>query len=125
MDGDAANFALRGPGLRTFFLLAAEWQLSETEQVILLGSPAAADFQGWRRGDVATANGDVLERISLLLRIYRAIRTLLPDDERANLWIRAPNSAPLFGGRSALDHMLDGGVAGLWRVRAYLDSQLQ
>lgn len=125
MDGNAANFALRGPSLGTFFRLAEEWQLSEAEQMILLGSPAAADFQDWRRGDIATANGDVLERISLLLGIDRAIRTLLSDDERANLWIRAPNSAPLFGGRSALDHMLDGGVAGLWRVRAYLDRQLQ
>lgn len=116
--------ALLAPALRAFFRLAEEWQLDDAEQIILLGSPAASDLQRWRRGDVGTANGEVLERISLLLGIYRAIRTLLPESPRANLWIRAPNSAPIFAGSSALDYTLAGGVAELRQVRAWLDAQL-
>ena len=48
---------------------------------------------------------------------------LLPVAERANEWIRKPNDAPLFAGRSALDRMLGGQVADLYVVRHYLDAQ--
>jgi hypothetical protein len=43
--------------------------------------------------------------------------------ERADEWVRRPNAAPLFGGRSALDRMLGGQVADLYVVRQYLDAQ--
>ena len=42
---------------------------------------------------------------------------------RADEWLRKPNSAPLFGGHSALDRMLGGQVADLYVVRQYLDAQ--
>ena len=38
--------------------------------------------------------------------------------------IDATHSAPMFGGRSALDRMLSGNIANLRSVRAYLDVQL-
>jgi len=41
----------------------------------------------------------------------------------ADEWIRQPNNAPLFGGRSALERMLSGQVADLYVVRQYLDSE--
>jgi len=37
--------------------------------------------------------------------------------------VREPNTAPLFGGRSALDRMMGGQVADLYVVRHYLDAQ--
>lgn len=123
MNNEGSQRALLAPALRAFFRLAEEWQLDEAEQMILLGSPTASHFQAWRRGGLAGANGEVLERISLLLGIYRAIHTLLPEPARANLWIRAKNSAPMFGGRSALDHMLAGGIVKLRQVRAHLAAQ--
>jgi hypothetical protein len=124
MDGDAPHAALLAAGLRSFFRLAEEWQLSEAEQIILLGLPPDFVLDRWRRGDLVAASGETLERISHLLWIYKAIHTLLPVPERANGWMRAPNSAPLFGGRSALDRMLSGDMADLRCVRTYLDAQL-
>jgi hypothetical protein len=118
-----ATQTLLALALRDFFRLAEEWKLSEPEQLILLGSPKISDFQDWRIGDVASANGDVIERISLMLRIYWAICTLLPTFEQANLWMRAPNAAPMFAGKSALDYVLRGGIAELRQVWAYLDAQ--
>ncbi|HQZ88259.1 MAG TPA: MbcA/ParS/Xre antitoxin family protein, partial [Gammaproteobacteria bacterium] len=41
----------------------------------------------------------------------------------ANEWIKKPNSAPLFNGRSALDKMLAGKVIDLADVRRYLDAE--
>lgn len=124
MDVDATHAALLAAGVRGFFRLAEEWQLSEAEQIILLGLPPDFELDRWRRGDIVAANDETLERISHLLGIYKAIHTLLPVLDRANQWMRAPNSAPIFGGRSALDRMLRGSIADLRSVRAYLDAQL-
>lgn len=124
MDIDATHAALLAAGVRGFFRLAEEWHLSEAEQIILLGLPPDFALERWRRGYIVAANGETLERISHLLGIYKAIHMLLPVPDRANQWMRAPNSAPIFGGRSALDRMLGGNIADLRSVRAYLDAQL-
>ena len=58
-----------------------------------------------------------------MLGIYKALRILLPPDESADAWIRKPNAAPLFGGRSALERLVSGNVSDLYEVRRYLDAQ--
>jgi hypothetical protein len=58
-----------------------------------------------------------------LLGIYKALQILLPDPQAADAWVRQPNQAPFFGGRSALERMLSGHVADLFVVRRYLDAQ--
>ena len=50
------------------------------------------------------------------------LQILLPQADAADAWIRKPNAAPLFGGRSALDRRLSGNVADLYVVRQYLDA---
>jgi hypothetical protein len=65
----------------------------------------------------------VLERISYVLGIYKALQILLPDATRADAWVRQPNTATPFGGRSALERMLGGNVGDLYAVREYLDAQ--
>jgi hypothetical protein len=64
-----------------------------------------------------------MERISYVLGIYKALQVLLPDAAAADGWVRRPNAAPPFGGRSALERMLSGNVADLFLVRQYLDAQ--
>ena len=63
------------------------------------------------------------ERISYLLGIYKALQMLFPEPAQADAWVKKPNQAPLFGGRSALERMLGGQVADLYVVRQYLDAQ--
>ena len=65
----------------------------------------------------------MLERISYVLGIYKALQILLPETERADAWVTTPNAAPLFGGDSALTRMLGGNVGDLYAVRQYLDAQ--
>ena len=67
---------------------------------------------------------EVLVRTSYLIGIYRALNILFPNSAQADAWIRRPNRAPGFGGRSTLECSLDGGIAEFHAVRAYLDSQL-
>jgi hypothetical protein len=110
-------------GLRSFFRVAEHWRLSVDEQITLLGSPARSTYYRWRKEGAESLPRDVLERLSYVLGIWKALQILLPDEVSADAWIRKPNEASPFGGRSALDRLLSGNVADLYEVRRYLDAQ--
>jgi len=109
--------------LRTFFRIAAAWQLSTGEAMTLLGLRSRSTFHVWKDGRAGALSRDTVERVSYVLGIYKALRILLPSSAAADAWIRKPNTAPLFGGRSALDRLMSGNVADLYEVRRYLDAQ--
>lgn len=115
--------ALAGAGLRAFFRIADHWALSTAEQRVLLGNPPPSTYFKWKKQQAGNLPRDVLERISYILGIYKALQILLPDPARADGWIKAPNSAPLFAGGSALARMLGGNVSDLYVVRQYLDAE--
>ena len=109
-------------GLRAFARIAEAWGLSVDEQLTLLGKPPRSTFFAWRKSpDKAALPRDTLERLSNLLGIYKSLQILLPEAAAADAWVRQPNTAPPFGGRSALERMLAGNVADLNFVRRYLD----
>lgn len=112
---------LTGPALRTFFRIADAWGLKEQEQLRLLGLDSRSTLQAWKRGAIAALSKDAFERISYIMGIYKGLHILLP--ETADDWVRKPNTAPLFAGRSALDRMISGNVADLYVVRQYIDAQ--
>ena len=64
---------------------------------------------------------DELDRISYMLGIYRALHELFPEPKQADGWVRRPNG--FFGGFSALQRMLVGGMGDLHAVREYLESR--
>jgi hypothetical protein len=89
----------------------------------LLGIDSRSTFFKWRREPSPRLPRDTLERLSYLLGIYKSLQILLPDPKAADEWVRKPNDAPLFGGKSALERMLSGQVADLYVVREYLDAE--
>jgi hypothetical protein len=110
-------------GLRAFFNIARDWDLGVDEQIVLLGSPGRSTFFKWKHAPESARLGrDTLERLSLLLGIYKALQILLPQPFAADAWIKRPNTAPPFGGRRALDRMLAGNISDLVAVRQYLDA---
>ena len=119
---DLASPEAAAAALRTFFRLADAWGLSVNEQTVLLGAARTTLYQ-WKQGKVSPLDRHLLERLSHLFGIYSALQILFPAQRRADEWVRKPNTAPLFGGRSALDRMLGGQVADLFVVRQYLDAQ--
>ena len=109
--------------LRVFFRITQAWGLTPAQEQIVLGT-SRTSLYNWKSGAVRAALEPVtLERLSYVFRIFAALEVLLPIPERANLWIKAPNTAPLFGGFSALDRMLAGQVGDLKVVADYLDAQ--
>lgn len=115
--------SLGGPGLRAFANIAEAWGLSVADQLKLLGIASRSTFFKWRRETSPRLPRDTLERLSYVLGIYKSLQILLPDPKAADEWVRKPNHAPLFGGRSALERMLSGQVADLYVVREYLDAE--
>ncbi len=110
-------------GLRAFERIAELWQLTVDEQLCLLGQPPRSTFFAWRKQpEQARLPRDTLERLSNVLGIYKSLQILLPEPAAADAWVRQPNTAPLMGGRSALQHMLAGNMSDLHGVRRYLDS---
>lgn len=115
--------AMSGAAIRAFGNISQLWQLGVEEQLTLLGDPPRSTFYKWKKQpETAHLGRDTLERISYLLGIYKALQILLPEPKAADSWIKKPNAAPLFGGKSALDRMLSGNVSDLYVVHQYLDA---
>lgn len=111
-------------GLRAFFNIVQAWGLNTDEQMTLLGSPGRSTFFKWKSApENADLKRDTLERLSYLLGIYKALQILLPDAAASDAWVKKPNAAPLFGGKSALERMLGGNISDLLAVRQYLDAR--
>ncbi|MDO9286196.1 MAG: MbcA/ParS/Xre antitoxin family protein [Aquabacterium sp.] len=118
----ASTDQLSAAGLRAFARIAELWQLTVDEQLCLLGQPPRSTYFAWRKHpETARLPRDTLERLSNLLGIYKSLQILLPDTAAADAWVRQPNTAVPFGGRSALQCMLAGNVSDLNAVRRYLD----
>src|SRR2546421_12043652 len=121
-DASQEAVAAAAAGLRAFGKIAQLWSLSIPEQLALLGIASRSTYFKWRKEPHPKLPPDTLERLSYLLGIYKALQLLLPDPHAADEWVRRPNDAPLFGGKSALERMLSGHVADLYIVRQYLDA---
>jgi hypothetical protein len=109
--------------LSAYFNITAAWGLSAEEERTLLGSPPRSTFFKWKSERAARLSADTIERISYVMGIYKALRILLPTAEAAHAWVRKPNTAAGFGGKSALERMLGGRVIDLADVRRYLDAE--
>jgi hypothetical protein len=118
----AVRRCLSGLGLRTFFNIARKWRLTSEEQQVLLGGVPPSTYHKWKGGAADTLSYDQLQRISLLLCIYKALRLLLDDDVSALGWLKVGNTEPPFAGASPLARMLRGTIGDLCAVRRYLDS---
>ena len=107
--------------LRAVLNLLAKWNLRREEQLVLLGGPSDRTFQRWRAGEIGPVPNDTVFRLGDLLGIHKALRYMFTDVDRAYGWVKRPNEA--FGGKSALDVMLQGAPSDISRVRAYLDAE--
>jgi hypothetical protein len=118
-----ARKRLSGPALRTFFNVAAAWQLTVGEQRALLGWPAASTYHKYKAGEHGALSFDTLTRLSLILGIYKSLHVLYAEQRFADTWVRLPNSNQVFGGSTPLSLMMEGGIDGLYRVRRLLDAR--
>jgi uncharacterized protein (DUF2384 family) len=113
---EAEAAAMFRAGLNLF----TRWHISDTEAATLLDLPPRT-FARWKSGTTGRIGRDQRARLSNLMGIHKALRIIFTEPQRAYDWVKQPNAA--FGGRRALDIMLDGDLTDLMRVRRYLDSE--
>lgn len=116
--------ALGPPALRAFFRIAEVWRLDDQEQMQVLGVSNVDRLGAWRGGDLVGFGAGALERISLLLGIFKSINTLFADPARADAWMAKSIMKPPFDGRSAIDFIVPGDLERLRTLRAYLDAEV-
>ncbi len=106
--------------------IARAWGITEEQLGVLLGGVGRSTIYRWigqydQDRTLPLAFGpDVLDRIGLLLGIYKALRILFTDSVQSDGWVKRPNQGPGFGGQTALDRMLKGRMDDLIYVRTYL-----
>lgn len=122
MDAHHTDQAAEGAAteIGVFLALADRWGLNVDEQLKLLGNPARSTYFKWKK-DGSALPDDARERLSNLLAVYKALEILFPQAEHAEGWLSRPNR--FFQGRTAMDVMLDGHLADILKVRAYVDAQ--
>ena len=87
---------LGAAGLRAYPNIASAWGLTEAQAARLLGTPAST-YRRWKRQpERASLDVNHIERLSLILGIYKNLHILLPREDAADSWVRRTNSNPLF-----------------------------
>lgn len=108
--------------MRTYPNISHAWGLKESEAALLLGVPDST-YRRWKQApENARLDANHLERISLILGIYKALHILLPNKEAANSWLQRANRNPLFAGHTPMERLLNGQVSDLYVVRQHLDA---
>lgn len=105
---------------RLFFRLMDLWGV-QPEQGRALIQVEPARYAELKSGRGAPFTDEQVERVSYLLGIFKALQVLLPNKDRADLWVKEPNER--FGGRTALDFMCEGSLERMAQVRRYLDHE--
>ena len=118
-DVQIAQVALKG-----FRGITHQWQCTAAERRALLGGVIPETLENEAGLPEVPLSGEVLERISLLLGIYKALQELYPNHERANRRIRLATSEPPFEGVSAMAFMTRGDIEQLAQTRRYFDAKL-
>ncbi|RZU99624.1 antitoxin Xre-like helix-turn-helix domain-containing protein [Spiribacter vilamensis] len=113
---------MAGAGLRTYINIAKAWNLSGADAARLLGTYPST-YRRWRKNDKPNMDASQLERLSLILGIYKALQILLPRQDAADSWVNRTNQHPLFAGEPPIQRMKGGQVSDLFVVRSYLDAE--
>lgn len=112
---------LSAPSYRIFLGIADKWDLTVDDRTRLLGGISQATYHNWKNKNVFTLSHDQLERLSLILGIWKALRLLFANIDDGVRWLKAANTDMPFSGQSPLATMLRGSIDDLYAVRRYLD----
>lgn len=102
------------------------WQLSEDEQVAMLGLPSdnLSDLERFKTGELLESDESAVDRSELLLNIHASLRRLFPHNPELRYeWISRPNRA--LDGKAPKEVVKSQGLNGLNRIASYLSGQLQ
>ena len=106
--------------LKAFLALMKPWDLSNAEAAALIGV-SGSSLDRIKRGERPVLSQDQLTRISALVGLFKGLHLLFAD-ATADEWMRRPNTGPLFGRRTPVEAMIEGGIPRMLDVRRYVDA---
>jgi hypothetical protein len=116
--------ALRGHvALKGFFNICRECGCTQEEMMQMLGGVSRSTLAKYQKLPYIKLSRDMLERISYVLGIYKALRLMYPTAERANRRVRLATTELPFTGTSAMDYMTRGSMRHLMQTRRYFDAK--
>ncbi|MBR9907523.1 MAG: DUF2384 domain-containing protein [Gammaproteobacteria bacterium] len=120
---DQATLDNDNVGFKAAVNILESWKITDAEKAIVLGDISSATFRRIKGGSlVRKLTIDRRTRVSLILGIHKALRTMFIQDKHRLEWVNNKNSA--FNEHSPKELMLSGALIGLHEIRHYLDSTL-
>lgn len=110
-------------GFKTAVNILELWKFTDVEKAIVLGDFSNATFRRIKGGNLGRKlTIDRRTRVSLILGIHKALRTMFIQEKHRLEWINNKNRA--FNDHSPKELMLSGSLVGLHEIRRYFDSEL-
>ncbi|TEA77609.1 MbcA/ParS/Xre antitoxin family protein [Allopusillimonas ginsengisoli] len=122
LNDKSARQRLSKSALKAFYKLADAWQLRDEDACTLLGGLSSSAFYEWKKKPDRLLEVDRITRISYLLGIYKALH-ILYGNTLADQWVNMANRNLLFGGKTPLSYMLEGGLPAMQTLRQLLDAR--
>ncbi|MGE0311495.1 MAG: antitoxin Xre/MbcA/ParS toxin-binding domain-containing protein [Lautropia sp.] len=107
---------------RGFLKIVEHWHVRDEDARRLLGNMSNGAFYELKKHPERLTDEDRLRRASLLIGIFKALNVLY-DESLADRWMQLPNTNRLFGGRTPLAYLLEGGLPAFVALRRLLDAR--
>lgn len=121
-----SNQAMHLGSMTSFFKLMEKWELSTEQGMKLLGANSPLQFKSWKEGSIENVSSEIVERISILIGIQKALAKMYPlSNLLAIRWLKSRQTIPgLTVETSPLDAMILGGATSMMAILNYLFTQL-
>jgi len=107
--------------LKAFRALVGKWKLGNAEAAALLGVSESTWDRIKRGAWDQPLSQDQMTRASAVIGLYKGLHLLFAD-EMADRWPRLANAGPMFGRRSPIEAMIEGGIPVMLDTRRYVDA---
>lgn len=120
---DARERERLGPAAaKAVFKIVDHWQIRDEDARRLLGNLSNGAYYELKKHPERLIDEDRLRRASLLIGIFKALN-ILYDQALADRWMQLANTNPIFGGRTPLSYLLEGGLPAFVTLRRLLDAR--
>jgi hypothetical protein len=110
-------------GLRAAVRIMEGWKATQNQMGnILRVSRSTINRAKTERLDSIALDDDQLDRVSFVLNIHAALRTIFDNPENVQGFVNMKNDNPFFNGRAPLEIMADGSYLSLYEVFRRIDA---
>ncbi|GGW82201.1 antitoxin Xre-like helix-turn-helix domain-containing protein [Alteromonas halophila] len=98
-----------------------KWKATREQMATILGISPASIARA-KKKELVSLSRDQLERVSYVLNIHAALRTVFDNPENVYGFVHKKNHNPFFNGATPFELMLKGSVANLYEVFKRVDA---